>query len=537
MRKIIKLSFALCSFFLLSSCFVGKLFQDTTVRRYKSAEYIKLNDIIDTVSIVNGIANSINKTDKPRAELSIFSTKISSSKSESTEKSLWDLDSNGEAKLLEILDKRSDSDKEFYQNLEKKFLKSKPKGIVKDYSTQNLKMIISISKNRRYEDLDSSYSLADRIEYLKIRMDSDSSGMHYIKWNKFQTEYGTINIGDVTFDESVSITGGIGGSRSTSQENSFNSEGDAKKYASTGSFAPSLSATGTSGIQEVQKVGYRYIALNGKINRDSLIVEQEGIRDIDLAGNIIIDVEMKFDETEKHQISSFKNLPGLDEIPKTNFFSSVNIEKTEIELPNENKLQDINLSMQYEYIYRNVKNPRGAKTFFEWDDQVRFYGQKVKKNNNVVLKPKDYMPQVYGIVAADGDLDAVMPEYFDVLSIRDTISNNSVELKALNEAEFQKFLDFINVLNSKEINKIKKLKLELSKNPNDRKLKKKILKTEEDYKRTLTIGRYELILNRGIEQSENNIRGFSLGEYDEVKSFIRVEPRYLILKKEQFYGF
>lgn len=421
-KKTFQLLFCLISLLSLSGCFIGRLFQDTTVKRYRTVKYQNYKDSLNTV---------------PFVDISVFSSRIENKKTSDNSKSLWDLDGEGEAKLLEILHKRNDSNEAFITTLEKKYLKPK-NNLITDFSTQNLRLVLSISKNRNYGGLKSTFSLADRIEYLKIKIKNNDANIHFTKWNKFETEYGTLNIGDVTFNESVTLSGGLNASRTTTKANSTASATDSSSFGTTAVVTPSATISGTNGIQEVQKLGYRFLALNGKIASDSLVLEQEGIRDIDLAGNIILDVEIKFDVLSTETFFQFE---GFENLKKGN----QKISRLEVKLPEYRNLtksylaqeEEIRLPIEYNYVYRHVTNSKGAKTFYEWDDDVVYYEGKKEKIDNLIMRQKDYMPQIY-YVGMENETENTIGLFF-----RNKLDGEFDNIQSLNLEELRSFIGFL----------------------------------------------------------------------------------------------
>ncbi|MEM9362041.1 MAG: hypothetical protein AAGA43_05370 [Bacteroidota bacterium] len=424
MKPSVKIVLLLLSTFSLSGCFVGRLFQDTTIKRYKSVDYkkkkkIEINSVLDL------------ERENPLVNISVFSTKISPNKKSDEGKTLWDLDGKGEAKLLEILNDRNDeSDESFFGAMGKRYLK-KTESIVTDYSTQNLRIVLSVSKFRNYQKIENGYSIADRIEYLKVRIKNDGSGIHFTKWNKFETEYGVVNIGDVTFNESVTLGAGIGGSRTSGNDVSKATDLDSSSRSVSSTVSPSLNISGTSGITELQKLNQRFLGLNGTITEDSLILEQEGIRDIDLAGNVILDVEVKFNRLKKESFFQFKGFDTYSPGSK----SKLNIKLFQAVLPEYEQIGDIFVPLEYTYVYRNVSNNRGAKTFYEWDDKVVYVEGKVIKNQNKLLKKSDYIPQIYFV-----GFDGVVPNENYGLYFRNKLDGTVVNVQSLNETNLKSFV-------------------------------------------------------------------------------------------------
>ncbi len=152
------------------------------------------------------------------------------------------------------------------------------------YINKDLRMIFSVSRQRNTGDKDNppgiELSPADRIEYLKITLSiPDHQGFRFTGWNMFTTEYGTLDIADVSFSRSIEID--ASGVLTTERTAS----------------ADELSAGGKSSAsrREDQEIKYRYLKLNGRINSNSVEMEEEGTRETDLTGNIMADIAIEFE--------------------------------------------------------------------------------------------------------------------------------------------------------------------------------------------------------------------------------------------------
>ena len=79
-----------------------------------------------------------------------------------------------------------------------------------DLLTKDLRLVFSVSKTRGYGGRSAVsgavLSSADRIEYLKISLILQKNpNIRFRAWNHFSTEYGTIDIGGVSFTRSMDI--------------------------------------------------------------------------------------------------------------------------------------------------------------------------------------------------------------------------------------------------------------------------------------------------------------------------------------------
>lgn len=386
-KKIVLHSILLTLFLVSTSCSLLEMFESSKIKRFKSAEY-KVNPTIQ--SGPKSLKDSL-------ITIKLFGTKISKATEKKSSPTLWDLKDKGQAELVKALNNRHEKNEDYFKAIEKKYFVSKEKKIVTDYTEKNLKMVFSIAKKRRYSNINNSeqntvgFSTADRVEYLKFNIILDpNDGLSFINWNKFQTEYKTINIADVSFDRTFSFTGGLNSSNSkTNSETDKSIENIESAYSSVNSKSPSLSGTSTSTNKETQKVNYRYLSLNGNLDDYKIEIEQEGIRDIDLSGNVIIDVKLKFSNYKEsiHKITGY-----FDKEKKIQPSKKLTLKEIDVFVPDYKELDDISVKLNYEYIYRHVKNEKGAKTFYEWDDKVIFFEDKINDQEIKLLKLKDYMP-------------------------------------------------------------------------------------------------------------------------------------------------
>jgi|GEM_PF-1087047 len=351
-------------------------FSCTTVKRYKSIKSSSLDN------------NNLVTVD-------IFGTKVEATKEEDNSKSLWDLNAEGQAEFIKTLSTRNPDNDKFSTSLNSKYLKPKDKQVT-DYTSKDLKMIFSIGKKRDYTNIDkttSTYTLADRIEYLSMKITIPSSiKLKFLKWNKFITEYGSVDIAGVTFNKSFEATAGMGISNSFTR----NKTGENRTTSNVNGFTPEISSTGTISNSETQNVKYRYVSLNGKLNDKEIMLEQEGMREIDLNGNIVIDVNLKFDETPEtlSLIEGYKTATGTYNTPdKLKMILYTAMVPVVAGLPT-----SIDAKLEYKYAYRHVA--KGEDTFYEWDDVVEYKTGTAEKTITLFTKQdyqKNYVPDFYNI--------------------------------------------------------------------------------------------------------------------------------------------
>src|ERR1700744_4419800 len=145
-----------------------------------------------------------------RVRMEISDSKISTPAPSGSYKSIWDLQNEGQKKLLDILDQRYKNNDKFIDILNNQYLADDDGGGSKiDYVRKNVRIVFSISRWHPYDLIQAKadgFSPADRIEYLKYKLtlDDPNSTIKFTNWNRYGTAYGSINIADVSFHQELS---------------------------------------------------------------------------------------------------------------------------------------------------------------------------------------------------------------------------------------------------------------------------------------------------------------------------------------------
>jgi hypothetical protein len=309
-----------------------------------------------------------------RVRMDISDSRISDPAPSGSGKSLWDLGNEGQKALLDILAQRYKDNDKFTDVLNNQYLADDGGSVgAINYIRKNVRIVFSISRWHPYEMMRKAngFSPADRIEYLKyeLTLDEPASSIKFTGWNRYGTAYGSINIADVNFQENLSVSADAG------------SPGGMN--GGTGSGA---GVTAGASKMENQKVRYRYIQLNGSISNQSLRLESEGTREVDLAGNVTADVSMEFDAFPEvlYTLSRAKNDSGIFLQP-----GEVHLSETVALVPRETTIHSIRAMLTYDYAYRHVE--KGDNTFYEWDDKVKYVTGTVSKEVTL-MKAKDIVP-------------------------------------------------------------------------------------------------------------------------------------------------
>jgi len=378
MKTLTHLSAGLLMLILFSGC--------TSVKRFKSADY-------------KGEDNSL-------VDMSLFGTSLDQPLMDPVGKSLWDLSAGAQTQLIQILDERFPENVPFTGALNQEYNMGGTVPIM-DFTSNNLRMVFTISRKKDYIMLGeggSRFSPADRIEFLKFSLEiPEEYNLAFTGWNRYTTEYGEIEIADVSFSRSFDLSGDI----STDYV-----EGGIKR---------------SSGRKEDQAIRSRYLKLNGSISRTSIAMEAEGNREIDLAGNVVADVSLAFDAYPERVTfpvftSSGEDLP----LPLSG------LRFADVMVPRLSDLPDsIMAILKMEYIYRHVES--GWKSYQEWDDRVAYYSGKLSKEISLFHK-SEYLPSLY-CLGTEG-------EGKKVLKIRSS-SGFDYPLQFLNHSEASRFLEWL----------------------------------------------------------------------------------------------
>ncbi len=316
----------------------------TSVKRFKSADYKGEDDAL--------------------VDMALFGASLNQPELDLPGKNLWDLSAGAQTQLIQILNERYPDNGQFNGALNQEYLVD-GSGPIVDFTSTNLRMVFTISKKKDYRVIGeraSRFSPADRIESLKFSLSiPEMYNLSFKGWNRYSTEYGEIEIADVSFSRSMDLSGDI-----------------STEYVDAG-------FKGSSGRKEDQAVRSRYLKLNGSISPQRIEMEAEGTREIDLAGNVVADVSLAFEGFPERVTLPVYGSEGEDsprQISRLNFVDVV--------VPRIMDLPDfIMATLEMDYIYRHVES--GWKSYQEWDDRVAYYSGRLSKQ--IALFNRDqYLP-------------------------------------------------------------------------------------------------------------------------------------------------
>ena len=350
--------------FLLIFLFLILILSCSSLRRYRTRTKDGRNDDLVTIAMLR--------------------KSLLSRSPDSQGKALWDLTADAQSQLIKIINVRYPDNSMFIRALNMKYMPGMNDTVSDDYTNFNMRLVFSVGKVRdtlcRPEYAGVKITPADRIEYLCIKLSIQpihgGSSLCFKNWNLYSTDYGSIDIGEVSSTVSGELTPKISQTFNTNVKDAEKSSG----------------AAFSASRKEDQKVGYRYMKLNGKLDDHSITMEEEGTREIDLSGNISADVALNFDKFPV----TVTDIPGLkDSTGRYNDPSRVNAWNHLVMVPRIETARDtIYGILDMNYIYRNVRCR--AVTFPEWDDRVKYYCGHIKQKV-ILFTKEDYMPSFYCI--------------------------------------------------------------------------------------------------------------------------------------------
>lgn len=363
----------------------------TSVKRFKSADY-------------KGQDNSL-------VEMSLFSARLDQQLPDRSGQNLWNLSAGAQTKLIQILDERYPENGEFTVALNQEYMLDES-GPPLDFTHHRLQMVYTISRSKDYTALGdgrSRFSPADRIEELKFSLElPEAYKLSFTGWNRYATEYGELALADMSFSRSISLGGDIS------------------------TRAGDIDVKAESGRKEDQSVRSRYLKLNGCISPKRIEMEAEGNREIDLAGNVLAEVALKFEAFPERVFIPVFSAPGEAFPPLL-----MELRPEDILVPRIKELPDsIMATLEMEYIYRHVKT--GWKSYQEWDDRVAYYKGRVEKQV-LLFNKSDYLPLLY-CLGTDG-------EEKETLKIR-TASGKEYPLQFFGYREANRFLKWLQLKDS-----------------------------------------------------------------------------------------
>ncbi|RIV27363.1 hypothetical protein DYU11_03355 [Fibrisoma montanum] len=359
---------------------------------------------------------------------------------------LLSLSPEGQAQLIKSLETKSSSLTALTAQLNKNF------SFTKDVIKPNVKIIPKTIKKalvftvNRQHATPSSNGLSvtlnkkgDRVDYLELEVDlAQNSKASFDSWDKFVTDYLTLNLGKVTSSQqwnatlnvnagggsTISLTGGgttedsdtgkdvrvanlvEGTAPQTQTVTATNEQSTLDKSTTNNSRVTGsnlqLGAGGSVGftdkLETALDLSSRVIKLSGTLAENKLILRQESGQGFDLSGNVVVSVDyaLSDDWAQPVRFTKYKSL--FDDTGKPLAIADLKIDYFTVIYPNIQA--DITGTLTYNFIYRQVE--KGSKHLPEARHKARYIYGIVKPDSahpaqEILVRKSDIVPKKYKI--------------------------------------------------------------------------------------------------------------------------------------------
>lgn len=280
--------------------------------------------------------------------------------------------------------------------------------------------------------------LGDRIAFLELDVSfAAAQPLEFNSWEKFVTEYATVDLGKVTSAQQWAATASIGakntieastGSSSATESITSNKKGStssdvgenfAQLKDNTGltsaaknvsELSPNASLNFTDKYETSVNLSNRILKLSGSLETNRIVLKQEGSTGIDLSGNIVLSVEYKFTGPFAAPLMVYK-FQNYYTGPTASNLAQLARERTLLIYPDINA--DITGNLRYKFLYRQIR--RGKRHIPEARNKVTLrYGEKGYVAPDVpvpttLIRQNDLRPVTYRIWNTVTDLTLMGP--------------------------------------------------------------------------------------------------------------------------------
>ncbi len=347
---------------------------------------------------------SMTRQRVPKHEQLVFVSGFTLAESEDASLSgLSKLSDRGQAALISELGRNSRSADELLSLVSGSLSAKSSAAHVIDKTLVKKRVVFSVEKNGECGPCRGGrLSLADRIHSLKVVLtfadESESkSATRFHSWDRFSTEYQTVDLGDVTLDQTS------GASLTLYGPQGYSNIGGGSQRERT----------------EEVSLSQRYVALSGRLSANEAHLYLEGVTGIDLAGNFSVDFVLALPAGDL--VSSVRP-GGLWKQGAPTPADKVSLSIQHWKLPASSKERRAGFSISYSL--RHVE--KGEATIGEDDDRVLLLSGENSLSDLQLLSPKELEAVFYGVGYHDpngnkgGELSLSGPEtlplYFSDLS-------------------------------------------------------------------------------------------------------------------------
>jgi len=365
------------------------------------------------------------------------------SKPPQASKDLFSLTPEGQAELIKSISKKTDSVDKLIAGLTKKLSTENSSTVKVKVFPMTINKSIVFSVDRRWvsegyqPDRRIINRISDRLSNLEMSVNLPaSSSVQFNSWDKFVTDWVTVDLGKVASSQQWSATANVnaslsekltGSNKSTSSQTLGTKTGKAdisqtensgtdvtgsesiKGNETTASLGPSASLNITDKYETSLNLLLSRMKLSGTLSKEKMTLRQEGAFGVDLSGNTSISVEYTFNGEYATPISIFKvslYYASGAAIP------AATITKNKIMWVFPNIDSAITGNIQYKYLYRYVRKwskkhiPEARQRVYNYYGEVG-YGDTadvgyIRAIPVELIKPEDFKPTTYRIGTGTG---------------------------------------------------------------------------------------------------------------------------------------
>jgi hypothetical protein len=278
----------------------------------------------------------------------------------------------------------------------------------------------------KHEDFDR---IGDRIANLELEIDLPANSLiKFNSWDKFDTEWASLNLGTVSSSNTITAGANWGASLSNTNTNLINPTNGSSLVTSSGvadtthtlstqtqtsgnnnsntgvkgfSFTPSINASITDQYQSNLNLTLNRLKFSGTLDTSYVTIRQEGGFGVDLSGNTSVTLDYRFDGPYKNiNIIKVKKFEDAGHILA---YSSIVKSYTIWSFPD--ITQSIKSTTKFKYLYRHVENPRqipeGRQHAEYFYGEFGFHDKQVNDANHQftketdLIKPSDFRPKTF----------------------------------------------------------------------------------------------------------------------------------------------
>jgi hypothetical protein len=283
----------------------------------------------------------------------------------------------GQAAFIRAVAGKSQNVKEFKDALGSTGSKGPDSGGKTDSTVFKKRLVFTVDKSLGCPVI----TPADRISDLRVSL-KDISNASFASWDKFSTQYDTVDLGKITLTRQAGAE--LGGSLSMP--------------GSDASAAINPKVTYSRGVNEEVSLRQRYVATTGRLTANDIVLYLQGVVGIDLTGNFLVDVMIRAKANPETQ--SVMEYDALRKEGKAVEPKALQIQFVDLKYPAAS--EPVTCRLEYAYWLRHVV--KNDKTITEGDDDVDFIAGGGKGPLDVELIGKDELTTtVFGLVASELD--------------------------------------------------------------------------------------------------------------------------------------